>query len=44
MLKLLKRLMRCRIVMINFEEQQNTVMRSELLQPRLEYRRKYRIS
>ncbi len=43
MIKLIKRLMRCRVVMINFDEKP-TVMRSDLLQPRTHYRKRVKLS
>ena len=43
MIRLLKRLKRCRVIVINCEEKPDA-MRSELLQPREQYRRKARLS
>ncbi len=43
MLKLLKRLLRCRVIMINFDEKP-TQLRSKLLQPQSHYRKKVRLS
>lgn len=43
-LKLLRRIIKCKIVMINLDEVKQPVMRSELLKPNTYYRQKVRIS